>query len=147
MNKHLHRIVFNAARGMRIVVQETARSTGKASGATPVLVGTALASLLVAMAAQLLNEVVSANPTQLRGAIEVGGQRAEVIVANPSGRRRRSTTTAAPSPRRAWLRAGRASATRAAWSTLRAASAPASIASTTPAARCARATNLPRNRK
>ncbi|WP_198161229.1 ESPR-type extended signal peptide-containing protein, partial [Variovorax sp. WDL1] len=45
-------IVFNAARGMRIVVQETARSTGKASGATPVLVGTALASLLVAMAAQ-----------------------------------------------------------------------------------------------
>ncbi|WP_146039427.1 MULTISPECIES: filamentous hemagglutinin N-terminal domain-containing protein, partial [unclassified Variovorax] len=167
MNARLYRIVFNAARGMRIVVQETARSTGKASGATPVLVGTALASLLVAMAAQaqivgapgaapglrptvllapngvplvniqtpspagvsrnlynqfdvqpqgvilnnsrtdvqtqlggwvqanpflatgpariILNEVVSGNPTQLRGAIEVGGQRAEVIVANPAG--------------------------------------------------------------
>jgi filamentous hemagglutinin len=35
MNKHLHRIVFNAARGTRMVVQETARSAGKAgSGAT-----------------------------------------------------------------------------------------------------------------
>ncbi|GAA4340151.1 hypothetical protein GCM10023165_19920 [Variovorax defluvii] len=33
----------------------------------------------------ILNEVVSGNPTQLRGAIEVGGQRAEVIVANPAG--------------------------------------------------------------
>ncbi|MGK6309830.1 ESPR-type extended signal peptide-containing protein, partial [Variovorax sp. DT-64] len=34
MNKHLHRVVFNAARGMRMVVQETARSAGKATGAT-----------------------------------------------------------------------------------------------------------------
>ena len=33
----------------------------------------------------ILNEIVSGNPTQLRGAIEVGGQRAEVIVANPAG--------------------------------------------------------------
>jgi len=29
MNKHLHRIVFNAARGTRMVVQETAKSTGR----------------------------------------------------------------------------------------------------------------------
>lgn len=29
MNRHLHRIIFNAARGMRMVVQETASSTGK----------------------------------------------------------------------------------------------------------------------
>ncbi|WP_309907779.1 filamentous hemagglutinin N-terminal domain-containing protein, partial [Variovorax soli] len=32
-----------------------------------------------------LNEITSGNPTQLRGAIEVAGQRAEVIVANPAG--------------------------------------------------------------
>jgi hypothetical protein len=43
MNKHLHRIVFNAARGMRMVVQETARSAGKATGATSAVVATALA--------------------------------------------------------------------------------------------------------
>jgi filamentous hemagglutinin len=35
MNKNLHRIVFNAARGICMVVQETARSAGKArSGGT-----------------------------------------------------------------------------------------------------------------
>jgi filamentous hemagglutinin len=34
MNKHLHRIIFNATRGMRMVVQETASSAGKATGAT-----------------------------------------------------------------------------------------------------------------
>jgi len=33
----------------------------------------------------ILNEVNSSNPSQLRGAIEVAGQRAEVIIANPSG--------------------------------------------------------------
>ncbi len=36
-------------------------------------------------AAIILNEVNSANPTQLRGYIEVAGQRAEVVIANPSG--------------------------------------------------------------
>ncbi|WP_143684948.1 filamentous hemagglutinin N-terminal domain-containing protein, partial [Variovorax sp. KK3] len=33
----------------------------------------------------ILNEIVGGNPTQLQGAIEVAGQRAEVIVANPAG--------------------------------------------------------------
>ena len=33
----------------------------------------------------ILNEVNSASPSQLRGWVEVGGQRAEVIVANPAG--------------------------------------------------------------
>ncbi len=33
----------------------------------------------------ILNEVNSANPSQLRGAIEVAGQRAEVVIANPAG--------------------------------------------------------------
>src|SRR5450830_736525 len=33
----------------------------------------------------ILNEVNSANPSQLRGYVEVAGQRAEVIIANPAG--------------------------------------------------------------
>jgi filamentous hemagglutinin len=33
----------------------------------------------------ILNEVVSGNPSQLRGVIEVGGDRAEVVIANPAG--------------------------------------------------------------
>ncbi|MBT2323168.1 filamentous hemagglutinin N-terminal domain-containing protein [Variovorax paradoxus] len=169
MNKHLHRIVFNAARGMRTVVQETAMSAGKATGATSGVVATALAGLLAVSPAPspaqivgapnvpgnlrptvlvapngvplvniqtpsaagvsrnvysrfdvqangailnnsrtnvqtqlggfvagnpwlatgparvILNEVNSGNPTQLRGFVEVGGQRAEVVIANPAG--------------------------------------------------------------
>lgn len=169
MNKHLHRIVFNAARGLRMVVQERARSTGKgASGATSaaVSVGALAAALMSAPlhaqivadpgapgrqrptllaapngvplvniqtpsaagvsrntysqfdvnakgvilnnsrtnaqtqlggwvqgnpwlagggARVILNEVNSANPSQLRGYVEVAGQRAEVIIANPAG--------------------------------------------------------------
>ncbi len=167
MNKHLHRIVFNAARGMRMVVQEMALSAGKATGATSAVLAMALAGLLAVSPAPaqivgapgaapglrptvlvapngvplvniqtpsaagvsrnlyhqfdvqprgvilnnsrtdvqtqlggwvqanpwlangpariILNEITSGNPTQLRGAIEVGGQRAEVIVANPAG--------------------------------------------------------------
>ncbi|MBB1602286.1 hypothetical protein A9977_19795 [Variovorax sp. UMC13] len=169
MNKRLHRIVFNAARGLRMVVQESARSTGKgASGATSaaVSVGALAAALMSAPlhaqivadpgapgrqrptllaapngvplvniqtpsaagvsrntysqfdvnakgvilnisrtnaqtqlggwvqgnpwlagggARVILNEVNSANPSQLRGYVEVAGQRAEVIIANPAG--------------------------------------------------------------
>ncbi|HRK56131.1 MAG TPA: filamentous hemagglutinin N-terminal domain-containing protein, partial [Burkholderiaceae bacterium] len=33
----------------------------------------------------ILNEVNSANPSQLRGYVEVAGQRAQVIIANPAG--------------------------------------------------------------
>ncbi|WP_372660644.1 filamentous hemagglutinin N-terminal domain-containing protein, partial [Hydrogenophaga sp.] len=33
----------------------------------------------------ILNEVNSANPSQLRGFIEVAGQRAEIVIANPAG--------------------------------------------------------------
>lgn len=168
MNRHLHRVVFNAARGMRIVVQETATSTGKgASKTTATTVSAAIAGALMAMSAQaqivgapnvpgnlrptvlmapngvplvniqtpsaagvsrnvynqfsvgsngailnnsrvnvqtqlggfvqgnpnlatgpariILNEVNGGTPSQLRGYIEVGGQRAEVIIANPAG--------------------------------------------------------------
>ncbi|MBT2325595.1 filamentous hemagglutinin N-terminal domain-containing protein [Variovorax paradoxus] len=163
MNKRLHRVVFNAARGLRVVVQETARSAGKAKGATPVLAvaliagasasaqivgapnvpgtlrpiilnapngvplvqiqspsgagvsrniysrfdvernGVILNNSRTAVQTQLggivqgnpflargparviLNEVNSGNPTQLRGYVEVGGQKAEVVIANPAG--------------------------------------------------------------
>ncbi|MBB4224247.1 hemagglutinin repeat-containing protein [Variovorax guangxiensis] len=168
MNRHLHRVVFNAARGMRMVVQETAASTGKgASKTTATTVSAAVAGALMAMSAQaqivgapnvpgnlrptvlmapngvplvniqtpsaagvsrnvynqfsvgsngailnnsrvnvqtqlggfvqgnpnlatgpariILNEVNGGTPSQLRGYIEVGGQRAEVIIANPAG--------------------------------------------------------------
>ena len=33
----------------------------------------------------ILNEVVSSNPSQLRGTIEVAGQRANIVIANPNG--------------------------------------------------------------
>ena len=168
MNRHLHRVVFNAARGTRMVVQETAASTGKgASKTTATTVSAAIAGALMAMSAQaqivgapnvpgnlrptvlmapngvplvniqtpsaagvsrnvynqfsvgsngailnnsrvnvqtqlggfvqgnpnlatgpariILNEVNGGTPSQLRGYIEVGGQRAEVIIANPAG--------------------------------------------------------------
>jgi filamentous hemagglutinin len=168
MNRHLHRVVFNAARGMRMVVQETAASTGKgASKTTATTVSAVIAGALMAMSAQaqivgapnvpgnlrptvltapngvplvniqtpstagvsrnvynafnvgangailnnsrvnvqtqlggfvqgnpnlatgpariILNEVNGGTPSQLRGYIEVGGQRAEVIIANPAG--------------------------------------------------------------
>jgi filamentous hemagglutinin len=168
MNRHLHRVVFNAARGMRMVVQETATSAGKgASRATAAVGAVAFAGMLMAASAHaqivgapnvpgnlrptvlmapngvplvniqtpsaagvsrnvynqlnvgangailnnsrtnvqtqlggfvqgnpflaggpariILNEVNGGSPSQLRGYIEVGGQRAEVIIANPAG--------------------------------------------------------------
>jgi filamentous hemagglutinin len=168
MNKNLHRIIFNAARGTRMAVQETARSPGKAQSSTaagtfaaalaalmgmplahaqivasPLAPGSQRPTVLAApngvplvniqtpsaagvsrntysqfdiqaggailnnsrtsaqtqlggwvpgnpwmtrgTARVIVNEIVSGNPTQLRGALEVAGQRAEVIVANPTG--------------------------------------------------------------
>ncbi|MCL1960766.1 MAG: filamentous hemagglutinin N-terminal domain-containing protein, partial [Desulfovibrionaceae bacterium] len=167
MNKNLHRIIFNAARGMRMAVQETAKSTGKTAAARQSGLGAALAALLTSTsvpaqiisapnvpanqrptvlaapngvplvniqtpsaagvsrnvyrqfdvqsqgailnnarkdtqtqlggwvqgnpwlatgsARVILGEVNSSNPSQLGGYIEVGGQRAEVIIANPAG--------------------------------------------------------------
>ena len=154
MNKRLHRVVFNAARGLRVVVQETARRAGGATvvvglvAAAPaagqivgapnvpgnlrptVLVapngvplvniqtlsaagvsrnvysrfdvqrnGVILNNSRTAVQTQLggfvqgnpwlargpariiLNEINSGLPTQLRGYVEVGGQKAEVIIA------------------------------------------------------------------
>ncbi len=169
MNKNLHRIIFNAARGQRMVVAETAASLGKGRNAAAHAVVTALAFasvfLLTPASAQIkadpsapanqrpvilaapngvpviniqtpsaagisrntysqmdvarpgailnnsrtnvqsqlggfiqgnpylatgsakaiLNEVNSANPTLLKGPVEVAGQKADVIIANPAG--------------------------------------------------------------
>jgi filamentous hemagglutinin len=182
MNRQLYRVIFNAARGMRMVVQETATATGKASnkattvaggalaGAAafaPMLIGAALAGMLSATPAHaqivgapnvpgnlrptvlvapngvpyvniqtpsaagvsrnvynqfnigtngailnnsranvqsqlggyiqgnpflatgpariIVNEVNGGNPSQIRGYLEVAGQRAEIIIANPAG--------------------------------------------------------------
>lgn len=175
MNRHLHRIIFNAARGMRMVVQETASSTGKGKskttgrpgGAGAAVKAVALLGALVALPGEaqivgapnvpanlrptvmvapngvpliniqtpsaagvsrnvyqqfnvapngailnnsrtnvqsqlggfvqgnpylatgpariILNEVNGGSPSQLRGYIEVAGQRAEVVIANPAG--------------------------------------------------------------
>ncbi|NGM90933.1 hypothetical protein G5B35_26880, partial [Parapusillimonas sp. SGNA-6] len=52
MNKRLHRVVFNAARGLRMVVQETARRTGEASGTAPAMAAAALFGVLVASTVQ-----------------------------------------------------------------------------------------------
>ncbi|WP_143694653.1 two-partner secretion domain-containing protein, partial [Variovorax sp. JS1663] len=164
MNRHLHRIVFNAARGMRMVVHEAAMSAGKASGATSAVLATALLAaapapaqivanpmapggtrptILVAPngipvintttpsaagvsrnqyvqfdvsgrgvivnnsrmnvqsgiggwitanpylatgpARVIVNEVSSSNPSYINGPVEIAGQRAEFILANPAG--------------------------------------------------------------
>ncbi|MBB3179963.1 filamentous hemagglutinin N-terminal domain-containing protein [Variovorax sp. Sphag1AA] len=176
MNKNLHKVIFCAARSMRVAVQECARSAGKGANrttsgsnaiTTAITTGMGLVAIFASMSASaqivaspsapgnqhptvlmapngvplvqiatpsaagvsrntysqfdiqnngailnnsranvqtqlggwvqgnpwlatgtarvIVNEVVSGNPTQLRGALEVAGDRAEVIVANPAG--------------------------------------------------------------
>jgi filamentous hemagglutinin len=175
MNKKMHRVIWSAARAMRVVVQEAANSSGRASSkamdaaGAPVRVAAAVAlyGVLVTMPVQgqivvapnvpgslrptvlvapngvplinvqtpsaagvsrnvygqfnvapngailnnsrtnvqtqlggfvagnpylargpariILNEINGGSPSQLRGYIEVAGQRAEVIIANPAG--------------------------------------------------------------
>ena len=63
MNKNLHRIIFNAARGVRMVVAETSKSASKASGATPALVGATLATLAAVLASPLALAQIVADPT------------------------------------------------------------------------------------
>lgn len=165
MNKNRHRIVFNAARGQRMAVSETASTFGRSSsppmsvlalaavllftpahaqvvadpsapgnqrptilqtanglpqvniqtpsaagvsrntyrqfdidargailnnsrtGASTQLAGQVTANpwLATGEARVILNEVNSNNPSYLKGPVEVAGQRAEVVIANPSG--------------------------------------------------------------
>ena len=78
MNKNLHRIIFNAARGVRMVVAETAKSASKASGATPALVGATLATLAAVLASPLALAQIVADPNA------PGNQRPTVLTA-PNG--------------------------------------------------------------
>ncbi|WP_156484192.1 filamentous hemagglutinin N-terminal domain-containing protein, partial [Janthinobacterium agaricidamnosum] len=63
--------ILNNSRG------DTATQTGGWVQGNPWLAG--------GSARVILNEVNSSNPSQLRGYIEVAGQRAEVVIANPAG--------------------------------------------------------------
>ncbi|MDO9437094.1 filamentous hemagglutinin N-terminal domain-containing protein, partial [Hydrogenophaga sp.] len=160
MNKNRHRVVFNAARGLRVAVAECSRALGKASTTTAILAtallpaqaqisadpsapGSQRPTILTAPngiplvniqtpspagvsrntyrqfdvnapgailnnsrthvqtqlggwvpgnpwlasggARVILNEVNSTNPSYLKGPVEVAGQGAEVIIANPAG--------------------------------------------------------------
>jgi hypothetical protein len=91
MNRQLHRIVFNAARGMRMVVQETAKSTGKGSNkATTVAVGGALAGAAV-FAPMLTGAVLAGILTgtsahaQIVGAPNVPGNLRPTVLVAPNG--------------------------------------------------------------
>ena len=53
MNRRFHRVVFNAARQARVVVQETAKSAGKATGATSAVLATTFALLGAPASAQI----------------------------------------------------------------------------------------------
>ena len=77
MNKRLHRIVFNAVRGLRMVVQESARSTGKgASGATSAAVS--VGALAAALMSAPLHAQIVADP----GA---PGRQRPTLLAAPNG--------------------------------------------------------------
>jgi filamentous hemagglutinin len=83
MNRHLHRIVFNAARGMRMVVQETATSTGKGkSRATSGSSGTASAVAAVALFGLL---AASPGHAQIVGAPNVPGNLRPTVLVAPNG--------------------------------------------------------------
>jgi filamentous hemagglutinin len=81
MNRHLHRIVFNAARGMRMVVQETATSTGKgaskatSTGGAGAFIGTALAGMLA----------IAPVNAQIVGAPNVPGNLRPTVLVAPNG--------------------------------------------------------------
>ena len=84
MNKHLHRIVFNAARGLRMVVQETARSTGRGArkatsgGAGASSAAVSVAAIAAALMSAPLHAQIVADPHA------PGGQRPTVLGA-PNG--------------------------------------------------------------
>lgn len=74
MNKNLHRVIFNAARGMRMVVQENARSAGKSTRTASGL-GVSLSALLGMSCAQ----------AQIIGAPNVPANQRPVVLAAPNG--------------------------------------------------------------
>ncbi|WP_431274444.1 filamentous hemagglutinin N-terminal domain-containing protein [Variovorax ureilyticus] len=81
MNKNLHRIVFNAARGIRMVVQETAKSTGKGASQATTSSGANVAPAMALVVA--LNATGAA--AQIIGAPNVPGNQRPVVIAAPTG--------------------------------------------------------------
>ncbi|MET3439496.1 hypothetical protein ABIC94_000241 [Variovorax paradoxus] len=61
MNKNLHRIVFNAKRGLRMVVQETAKSTGRGSSKATTIASGAFAAGAATLAPMLVGAALAGN--------------------------------------------------------------------------------------
>lgn len=77
MNRNFHRVIFNAARGLRMVVQETARSAGKAtSGATGAVIS--VAATFAALTSAPLHAQIVADPN-------APGRQRPTILAAPNG--------------------------------------------------------------
>jgi len=75
MNKLRYRVIFSAARGMLVAVQETARSAGKAAGTTAGAVGVTVAALLAASPAG----------AQIAGDLSAPGHQRPTVLAAPNG--------------------------------------------------------------
>ncbi|MBI3531353.1 MAG: filamentous hemagglutinin N-terminal domain-containing protein, partial [Burkholderiales bacterium] len=79
MNRHLHRIIFNAARGCRMVVAEVARSSGKAaSGAT-------VASSVAATASLAFLGLAIPTQAQIKADASAPGNQRPVILGTANG--------------------------------------------------------------
>lgn len=96
MNKNLHRLIFNHARGLRMAVQETASTCGKANGATalsgqagPVAPSptTSLTSLVAALLVGLAGSLqfVSIAHAQIVADPSVPGNQRPTVLAAPNG--------------------------------------------------------------
>ncbi|RUR70928.1 filamentous hemagglutinin N-terminal domain-containing protein [Variovorax guangxiensis] len=85
MNKKLFRIIFNAARGMRMVVAETTVSTGKGSNTATTAAGApAFAPMLLGVALTGLLSMPAAHAQIVANPMAPGGQRPTILVA-PNG--------------------------------------------------------------
>ena len=90
MNRHLHRIVFNAARGIRMVVHEAVSSAGKGSNKATTVTGgapggaAAFAPLLIGAALSGVLTAISAH-AQIVGAPNVPGNLRPTVLVAPNG--------------------------------------------------------------
>jgi filamentous hemagglutinin len=80
MNRNFHRIIFNAARGLRMVVQETALSTGR--GTSRATAGRGVALRLAAVVAMLASAPLQA---QIAGDRNAPGAQRPVVLTAPNG--------------------------------------------------------------
>lgn len=80
MNRNFHRIIFNAARGLRMVVQETALSTGR--GTSRATAGRGVALRFAAVVAMLASAPLQA---QIAGDRNAPGAQRPVVLTAPNG--------------------------------------------------------------